>query len=174
MNCFTRKRVLIPIVVLVLFISTIVYLKSIPLDTLIITTVSTPQESFQQKAAQWTLYNLRKSPKEIKEMEQSVGLNFIIAYQDSINIETFEWLLDNGANINAISPIDSLPPLHAALLYDNMELIDIIMERGADTSIKGSRKSLTPCEFLELLKPNKAETLYSDMIEALGCVEDTL
>lgn len=143
--------------------------RAIPMKSLIDETMTAPEGSRRQRICKWTLFTFYGNKKKISSLEEQSGLNFIIAYQTPINLEIFEWLLDNGADINCISPIDSLPPLHAALLFDNVELVELIMKRGADPSVREKRKNMTACEFLELLRPGKEDSRYTALYNALHC-----
>lgn len=159
--------------VLALIVLTI-YIKTRPLDELIVHTCTAKENSLTQHYYKWSIYNLHNSEEEVEAMVNRAGLNFVIAYQEPINYELFQWLLDLGADINTVSPIDSLTPLHASLLYDNVDLVHFLLDHGANPHSTELRKDLTACQFLKLLKYNKDDLTYRAMKNALKCDLDTL
>lgn len=159
--------------VLALF-ALLIFTKTRPLDELIVHTCTAKENSLTQRYYKWSIYTLHNSEEEVEAMVERAGLNFVIAYQEPINYELFEWLLDQGADINAVSPVDSMTPLHVSLLYDNVELVHFLLDRGANPQSTELRKNLTACQFLKLLKNNKDELTYRAMKNALKCDLDTL
>lgn len=167
--------ILLICITLVLLGSGLLYFaSSLPMNTLITETITSGNDPLKQNFCKWALFTFHKEHQDIQELEEQVGLNFVIAYQEPICLEIFVWLLDNGADINAVSPLDNLTPLHASLLYNNMELVELIMARGADPSVREKRYNMTACEFLTKLKPRKDPALYKRMQNALQCDCDSL
>lgn len=150
------------------------YAINIPFDTLIVKAIHQSRNPLEQTISRWVLFTFRGSKKEILALEQNNGLNFVIAYQDKESIETFEWLLNKGANVNCISPIDGLTPLHAALLYENSELVERLMKRGANPLITEKNSDLTACEYLHKLQPGMEESQFKAMEKLLRCAQDSL
>ncbi|CAF1440298.1 unnamed protein product [Adineta ricciae] len=60
-------------------------------------------------------------------------------------IAVAEWLLDNGANINAQTKDARSTPLHGAAYYNHLSTVELLLSRGADTSIK-NKFNTTPYE----------------------------
>ncbi|MCK5893367.1 MAG: ankyrin repeat domain-containing protein, partial [Endozoicomonadaceae bacterium] len=57
------------------------------------------------------------------------------AIQHPVSNEMFFWLIDNGADINATNFV-KMTPLHLAVDHKNINLIKILIAKGADTSLK--------------------------------------
>ncbi|UJR21018.1 hypothetical protein I4U23_024118 [Adineta vaga] len=52
-----------------------------------------------------------------------------------------KWLLDNGANINAQLPNSRSTPLHGAVFHNHVSTVELLLNRGADTSIRNQYDS---------------------------------
>jgi S1-C subfamily serine protease len=65
-------------------------------------------------------------------------------------------LIKNGADVSVSAGVDSDTPLHYAVAFENIELIHILLEHGADIS-KKNKKGLNPVEFA--IRFNKKDSL---------------
>ena len=63
--------------------------------------------------------------------------------------EIVVYLIEKKANVNAQNiEHDELQPLHAAAIYDNLEVIDVLVDNGADinsTDIDGNTPLIYAC-----------------------------
>ena len=48
------------------------------------------------------------------------------------NVETMEWLIDHGANVNTIH--DDSTPMYCAIAADNIKAIELLQKRGVDVN----------------------------------------
>ncbi|RDW73640.1 hypothetical protein BP5796_07082 [Coleophoma crateriformis] len=55
---------------------------------------------------------------------------------DSNNMEALVWLLDQGLNPNVKSP-KGMTPLTTAIREDHIEMVDLLLQRGADPNVRG-------------------------------------
>lgn len=138
-----------------------------PMETLIIKSCSDESSALEQKCAQWALFAFHGSPKEIKSLQDSRGLNFIVSFPAERSIIILNWLLDKGADINTITPSDGLTPLHSAIVQNSSDLVALLVQRGADLSIEETKRGMTARELLEMLEPEKERDVYFSMMESL-------
>lgn len=142
-----------------------------PMETLIIKSCNMESNKVEQILAQWALFTFHGRKTEIEKLQKTRGLNFIVSYPSQRSRAILSWLLDKGADINTISPNDGLPPLHAAIVQGKSELVTLLVQRGADLTIKEVKKGMTARELLEMLEPETERELYFSMMESL-CYND--
>ncbi|MBW4532839.1 MAG: ankyrin repeat domain-containing protein [Pleurocapsa minor HA4230-MV1] len=73
-------------------------------------------------------------------------------------------LLDRGANVNAFSSGELVcTPLHAAAADNNVELIKLLVERGADLGLKDSIYHKTSLNWAEGFEAKEAIALLKQL-----------
>jgi len=127
------------------------------------------------------LTTLRGNQKDISDLEANGGLNFIFAGYDGatllhpVNTKEYnkrlfqiaDFYLSNGININHISPIDQLTPLHGAVLFNQIEVLKYLLDHDAKKNIIPPKIRKNPLELaLQLQLENKGD--YSAAIELLS------
>ncbi|KAH8681113.1 ankyrin [Xylariales sp. PMI_506] len=90
------------------------------------------------------------SPKGIVEM--AVQFN---------NVEAINWLLDHGVSINDKAPKTNATPLTTAIRENRLDLVDLLLKRGADPNVRGQDwpvcMAVRQPEILKRLLPSVAE-----------------
>ena len=59
-------------------------------------------------------------------------------------VEIAEFLLNNGADVNAKNYYDGLTPLHIAVMRNAVEGVEFLLNNGADVNAKNYHNGLTP------------------------------
>lgn len=130
------------------------------------------------------LLNYRDTEEDIKVLNANGGLHYILAgYQRKVQTQTnlksnSEYLsrmlnitdayLAKGLNVNQISLITGLTPLHAEILANNPVLVEYLLGKGADIHLKDNRFQLNAVEFTELLiakNPQVDRTAISQLLK---------
>ncbi len=107
-------------------------------------------------ACEYYLFNFRLTEEDIKYIESRAGLNFLFGISDNDKkYKLIEYFLAKGVSVNKPSSIDGLPPLHAAILDNDEELVLFLLNNGADILKKDAKFKLTPEEFIEFLQQKK-------------------
>jgi ankyrin repeat protein len=107
------------------------------------------------KACELYLFNFRTSENDIQSLESGAGLAFLFGIQDINKRYVYlEHFLSKGASIDALSKVDGLSPLHAAILLNDLRLVKYLIDKGANTSQIEGNDELTPLTFLQKLEKN--------------------
>jgi len=124
---------------------------------------------------------LRGDEGDIKEIQANGGLNFIFAGFDGATslvpvnkaeynkrlFEIADYYLAREININQLSPIDQLTPLHTAVLFNHPDVVRYLLNKGADKTIVSPKLNKTPQGLAKELQA-KGENDYSAVINLLS------
>lgn len=139
-------RILLSIVfiAIIVFAGFIVYvLQSRDLQTLYI--CATSGAPVPSKVCEYYFFHFRGSKEDIAELENGVGLAMV--FQDKAVSDTYDWnkqkaymdfLISKGIHINKINPINGESPLHAAVIFNDVELAKYLLAHGADPALKST------------------------------------
>lgn len=100
-------------------------------------------------ACETYLYHFRGHGTDLAFMKKRTGLNFLVNVEDPLKRRRlFEFFIGKGMDVNAVSNIDGLTPLHAAILLNDHELVHFLLKNGANKLVRERTNGLTPLEFL--------------------------
>ncbi len=155
------KKVVVSIVfiIIVFFASVISSLNNYDIEEVVICSVNDESHLIPSKVCELYLYEYRGTKDDIVQLKEGSGLSFVF---DVVNKKKRRNLLDyfllKGSDINGISKVDGLTPLHASILLNDIELLDYLLTNNADPLVKDRVNSLTSKQFLELLIKKDAFT----------------
>ena len=148
--------IFIPLSLFVIYSITAVYsLSESTVEDIIICGTNDDTHYIPSKVCELYLFNFRTSGSDIQYLESRAGLAFLFGIKDvnkrNIYIEHF---LSKGISIDALSNIDGLSPLHAAILLNELTLVEYLIDKGASTNQAEKNNGLTPLGFLQTLDKN--------------------
>ena len=95
------------------------------------------------------LFRFRANADDIRFMQQRTGLNFLTNLEDpQIREQLFSLFINKGMDINTLSRIDGLAPLHAAVLLNDASLVRFLLQHGANRQLRERTNGFTPLEYL--------------------------
>jgi len=98
------------------------------------------------------LLNFRLTEEDIKYLESRSGLSFLFEIQDeNMKYKLIKYFISKGVSVNKASVIDGYPPLHAAIINNDNNLVTLLLNNGADIHQKDTNHNLMPNEFVEFL-----------------------
>ncbi len=98
------------------------------------------------------LLNYRLTEEDIEFIEGRSGLSFLFEIQDkNKRYNLVKYFISKGVSINKPSTIDGYPPLHAAIINNDPDLVKLLLNNGANIKQKDSSYNLTPEEFINFL-----------------------
>ena len=148
--------IIIPLSFLILYSITAIYsLSESNVEDVIICSTDNGTHYIPNKACELYLFNFRSSDDDIQYLESGAGLSFLFGIKDRNKRYIYlEHFLSNGVSIDAQSNIDGLSPLHAAILLNDLKLVEYLIGKGANTAITEKNHELTPLDFLQKLNEN--------------------
>lgn len=149
-----RKSILTSIVLLpLLIISLAIYAMSTDdIEGLVVCAANDETSYIPSSACEFYLFNFRLTEEDIKYLESRSGLSFLFGIADHNKKYKFlEYFVAKGVSVNRPSAIDGLPPLHAAILENDEQLVEFLLQNGADPEQKDNVKNLTAEEFVDFL-----------------------
>jgi hypothetical protein len=98
------------------------------------------------------LLNYRATADDVQALESNAGLSFLFGIQgDSKRYLYLDYFLSKGVSINALSNVDGLTPLHAAIVLNDVELVKYLLNKGANPTQVDKNYALTPLELSQKL-----------------------
>jgi ankyrin repeat protein len=72
------------------------------------------------------------------DMRDEQGMTMLHWAASLANLGAAEWLLDNGADVNAVTPAQQLSALHYAVIADSRPLARLLLRHGANPRLKNA------------------------------------
>lgn len=154
----TKKLIIkffLPIVALCVFsyISILLYsLNKYDIEEIIICSLDSGSHYIPPNVCEYYLYNFRADKKDITDLSEVSNLGFMVGIENKSKREKLlNFFISKGSDINGISNIDGLTPLHAAILINDEDLVKYLIEKGANPLKMDRDNKLTAIEYVELL-----------------------
>jgi hypothetical protein len=105
-----------------------------------------------ERACKFYFYNFT-GRNEAENLESGAGLAYAFEIeQEKERREVLAHLMAIGVDVNAVSPVDGLTPLNAAILLNEPRLVNYLISKGADSSKKDKANRMNAMEFLDVLE----------------------
>lgn len=102
------------------------------------------------KACEYYLYNHRNIKTDVKEIFNGAGLSFILGSENTeTKYKIAQFFITNGLDVNGINHYGeyNLTPIHAAVLFNDVRMVNFLLKNGASLNIKPHSLNMTPLEF---------------------------
>jgi uncharacterized protein len=126
---------------------------------------------FAKNVCRLYLYSFRGTKQDMEDLHAGAGALFVTQGEDlAQRRETLRFLVSRGLDVNRASPVDGLPPLHAAVVLNDPEQVSLLLESGARQDIEDQRFKLKPLALAKHLqtKDPTVNTARSAVIKLLG------
>jgi len=108
---------------------------------------------------EYYLLNFRLNKEDINFIKSRSGLAFLFDIPDKTQRKALlEYFISKGVSTNYPGSIDGYPPLHAAIINNDYELVEFLINNGANPAQKDKNQNLTPVEFIEFLYEKDSST----------------
>ncbi len=98
------------------------------------------------------LYEFRGTPSDIRALDRESGLDVVFDIGTFKEQEAlFRFLLSKGADINKLFTSDGKPPLHAAILRNDANLVGLLLTLEADPLVTDEKDGISAYGFLDKL-----------------------
>ena len=93
------------------------------------------------------LFTVRGSQRDIDTLHQGIGASFVIQGESTAleREQLLRFLVGKGLDVNRIG-MDKLSPLHAAVLANSADEVEMLLRNGASVDLKDEKFGLTPLE----------------------------
>ncbi len=107
-------------------------------------------ELIPKSLCQTYLFNFRGTPSEIADINRGIGVVWALSAEDNEDKnKLLKFLLEKGANINSVDERSGVSALHAMVLENDLQAVDLLLKNGADPSIHEARHGKTPLQFAQ-------------------------
>lgn len=104
------------------------------------------------------LYNFRGNSDDIAELKITTGITIAFDIRDQTQRkQLFEFLLNQGLEVNTPNTQNGLYPLQAAILRNDLDAVKLLLDHGANPALKNKRRGLDSLEFMHQLIQRKPE-----------------
>jgi len=121
------------------------------------------------------MVNYRMNEKDIKELSEGAGLDYILNGEEPIKYDIAKAFLARGLNVNGVnhykarSEDKNVTPLQAAVVYNDVPRVKFLLEQGADLQIRGELE-MTALEYAKNI--HKAGSEFRDKTEIIQLLSD--
>ena len=113
--------------------------------------------------------------KDIKELSEGAGLDYILNGEEPIKYDIAKAFLARGLNVNGVnhykarSEDKNVTALQAAVVYNDVPRVKFLLEQGADLQIRGELE-MTALEYAKNI--HKAGSEFRDKTEIIQLLSD--
>lgn len=157
------RKGLISLVLIALIVTGSVYysLHDSDIEDLILCASDANTHYIPGDVCRWYLETWRVDSEDLVYLESRSGIMFVFGLEDKkMRLNMARLLIRRGARLNYTGRIDGLTPLHAAVLLNDAELAKLLLDHGADLSMK-NKAGLDVVAFLEKLKRKQPNVDWS-------------
>jgi ankyrin repeat protein len=119
---------------------------------------------------EYYMVNYRINTDDIAQLSNGAGLDAILNLDTPKKYEIAKTFISRGLNVNGINHYNDkdITPLHAAVLYNDVERASFLIEQGADLSIRSSRYGMTALELANQLHQDQSDESRIEIIDLLS------
>lgn len=122
------------------------------IEDIIICSINDESHYIPSDVCEYYLLNHRLTGEDIKYLENGAGLAFLFDIPDKSKRNIFlQHFILKGVSVDTPSRIDGYPPLHAAIINNDPELVKFLLKNGANPNQKDKNQKLTAEEFIDFL-----------------------
>jgi len=146
-------------------------MKTMNIEVLILCSSNQGGIRIPSKLCNYYMVNFRIDEDDIKELSEGAGLEFILNGQNPIKYQIAETFISRGLDVNGVNNYSSrdLTPLHAAVLYNDAEVIRFLISQGANVHRRSKGYyGMTPLELAEKLHEEEGLHNRSKIITILS------
>ncbi len=119
---------------------------------------------------EYYMLNHRMNEEDIKQLSDGAGLEFILNLQSPGKYEMANTFISKGLDINGINHYSDkdVTPLHASVLYNDVERVKFLIEHGADIEIRSKGYGMTALELARRLHEEQGSENRTEIINMLA------
>lgn len=101
-----------------------------------------------KRACQAYLFRFGGSPSEISDINRGAGVLWALSAESTDDkIKLLRFLLQKGVNIDALDERSGVSALHAMVIENDVEGVDLLLKNGANPVVRDRMSGKTPLEF---------------------------
>jgi Ankyrin repeats (many copies) len=100
---------------------------------------------FSNQLCRSYLFAFRGTPQDIASLQRGIGASFVLQGVSPLleRERTLKFLISKGLRVNELD-MHGATPLHAAVLANSSDEIEVLLRNGADVNVKDQKFGLTP------------------------------
>ncbi|MFN3882356.1 MAG: hypothetical protein ACK4L8_13115 [Nitrincola lacisaponensis] len=118
------------------------------------------------------MLNFRANESDINDLSSGAGLDYILNLEGPNKYKIAEIFISRGLDVNGVNHFSNMDvtPLHASVLYNDVERVVFLIKQGADVNIRSEGYEMTALELAEKLHEDNDKEDRSEIIRILSSV----
>ena len=140
------------------------------MDHLILCSANETGTRIPGSLCEYYMLNHRMNEEDIKQLSDGAGLEFILNLQNPEKYELAKIFIANGLDVNGINHYSDkdITPLHAAVLYNDVERAKFLIDQGANVAIRSKGYGMTALELARKLHQQQGSENRTEIINILS------
>lgn len=127
------------------------------IEDIVICSTNDESHYMPSSVCEYYLLHYRLTKEDIRFLEARSGLAFLFDISDKSKRDHFlKYFVSKGVSTSKPSVIDGYPPLHAAIINNDPELVEFLLAHGANPEQKDDNHHQTAQEFVDFLDRTKS------------------
>ena len=124
---------------------------------------------------EYYMLNHRINKGDVAQLAEGAGLEFILNLENPEKYKIAEIFISKGLNVNGINHYNDkyITPLHAAVLYNDLERVKFLVGQGANINIKSKGYGMTALELARHLHKEHGKENRIEIIKLLSTHDRT-
>lgn len=121
-------------------------------------------------ACEYYMFNHRIDNDDILQLTEGAGLDFILNLDNPKKYKIAETFIARGLNVDGTNNYSDkdITPLHAAVLYNDLERVRFLISQGANTNLVSKGYEMTAFELAKRLHSEDTANNRTEIIKILG------
>ncbi|MBN4080607.1 ankyrin repeat domain-containing protein [Beggiatoa alba] len=137
-------------------------IKTLTINELIICTSNNEAFYIPQAVCEYYLINYRGSKEDIHDLENGNGLSFVANIDDlDKRYKLMDYFISKGLDVNGVSKIDGLTPLHSAILLNDPDLVQYLLSKRADPLTAERNNGMTAYKYVDFIISKDSKKLFN-------------
>ena len=122
------------------------------IEDIVICSTNDESHYIPSSVCEYYLLHYRLTKEDIRFLEARSGLAFLFEISDrSRRDRLLKYFVAKGVSTSKPSAVDGYPPLHAAIINNDPELVEFLLANGANPGQKDENRQQTAREFVDFL-----------------------
>jgi len=150
-------------------------MSSMDIDELVLCSANEGGIKIPSRLCTHYMTNYRIDEDDIEQLSKGAGLEFILNLENPEKYKMAEIFISRGLDVNSINHYNDkdITPLHAAVLYNDLERVRFLINQGANINIESKGYGMTALELARKLHKEHGKENRSEIVKILSATAST-